>query len=132
VEALPSELTGVADRVTVVLPWGSLLAAVACPFTDSLRGVRRLCRPRGRLTIVLATHPVRDVEETRRLGMPPWDPSSLAATLVRSYADAGLDLVRVRTLDAVQALRWRSTWTRRLAHAGDRSFVEIEARAKNP
>ena len=132
VEALPLELAGAADRVTVVLPWGSLLAAVARPVVDVLRGVRALCRPEGRLTIVLAPHPVRDVEETRRLGMPPLDASCLAATLEQGYADAGFDLVRVRTLDAGQALRWPSTWARRLAHAADRSFVEMEARARNP
>src|SRR5262245_60035341 len=71
VEALPVELSGIADRVTLVLPWGSLLASVARPLVEPLLGVRALCRPGGRLTVVLAPHAVRDVEETRRLGLPP-------------------------------------------------------------
>jgi hypothetical protein len=37
-EDLPAELAGAADRVTVVLPWGSLLAAVARPDPELSRG----------------------------------------------------------------------------------------------
>jgi 16S rRNA (adenine(1408)-N(1))-methyltransferase len=132
VEALPLELGGVADRVTVILPWGSLLAAVVRPSAKVLRGVRTLCRPGARLTIVLAPHPGRDVGETTRLGIPSMEPDSLTGALGEAYADAGFDLVRVRTLDTRQAAQWPSTWTCRLAHTGDRPFVEIEARAKNP
>jgi hypothetical protein len=34
VEDLPPALAGVADQVSVVLPWGSLLAAVALPSVE--------------------------------------------------------------------------------------------------
>jgi 16S rRNA (adenine(1408)-N(1))-methyltransferase len=129
VESLPDELTGVADRITVVLPWGSLLAAVARPVVEVLRGVRSLSRPSGRLEVVLAPHAVRDLEEWRRLGMDSFDPHGLAASLAPGYAEAGFQRVRVRALGPKEVGRWSSTWARRLAHAGDRSFVLIEARA---
>jgi 16S rRNA (adenine(1408)-N(1))-methyltransferase len=132
VEALPAELAGAADQVTVVLPWGSLLAAVARPLADPLRRVRALCRPGGRLTIVLAPHVVRDAGESRRLGLPSLDARLLAATLPQAYAEAGFERVQVRSLDVGKTPQWRSTWMRRLARAGDRSLLEIEALAKNP
>lgn len=56
VESLPRELAAAADRVTVVLPWGTLLAAVAMPSVAVLRGIREISgegptevswRPRG-------------------------------------------------------------------------------------
>ena len=45
IESLPAELGGIADRVTVVLPWGSLLAAVALPSLPALRNLRAVCQP---------------------------------------------------------------------------------------
>jgi len=67
VEDLPRALAGAADRVTVVLPWGSLLAAVAQPSVGVLHGIRDLCQPEAVLTIVLGVDPVRDQAELRRL-----------------------------------------------------------------
>jgi tRNA G46 methylase TrmB len=43
-ESLPSELTVVADRVKVILPWGSLLAAVAAALLD-MPGARAPAEP---------------------------------------------------------------------------------------
>ena len=47
-EALPAELAGIADRVTVVLPWGSLLSAVALPSVEALSGASTSSRPTAR------------------------------------------------------------------------------------
>src|SRR5437867_2289307 len=68
VEDLPLELAGTADRVTVVLPWGSLLAAVAGPRVPALAGIRMLCQPEASLSVVLSVAE-RDRREARRLGV---------------------------------------------------------------
>src|SRR5262249_41752509 len=129
-EALPLELAGTADRVTVVLPWGSLLAAVARPSVDVLRGVRSLCQPQARLTIVLGSHPLRERVQLARLGIPSLDPSGLATTLASAYSEAGFERLDVRAVDRREPSGWPSTWMRRLWFAGDRSFVRIDARAR--
>src|SRR5262245_43860060 len=69
VEALPAQLHGRADQLTVILPWGSLLAAVARPHVPTLAGLRALAREGARLTVVLGPDPVRDRAELRRLGL---------------------------------------------------------------
>lgn len=46
-EAAPGELVGLADALTVLLLWGSLLRAVALPDAAALRALRALCRPRA-------------------------------------------------------------------------------------
>lgn len=130
VEELPRELAGVADRVTVVLPWGSLLAAVARPSVVVLRGVRTLCRPAARLEVVLGHDAARDRTELERLGVPARPLERLGCDLGPDYASAGFTITKARPLGPDQLSRWPSSWARRLAHGSDRSFALIEARAE--
>ena len=127
VEALPGELSGVADQVTVVLPWGSLLAAVARPGAPELAGIRRLCQPGANLSAVLSIAE-RDRREVLRLGLRPLD-GGLLPDLATSYAAAGFDVTSVRPLDGEELAAWPSTWARRLAHGRPRPVVRIDARA---
>jgi 16S rRNA (adenine(1408)-N(1))-methyltransferase len=129
VEELPPELAGLADRVTLVLPWGSLLAAVARPRVDVLVGVRGLCQAAASLSVVLGHDPVRDQAELRRLGLPALDAASLDGTLAAGYAAAGFRLDGVRVMAAEEVASLPSTWARRLAHGPGRRFIRIDATA---
>ena len=126
-EALPSELSGVADQVTVVLPWGSLLAAVARPVAPALAGIRNLCQPGASLSVVLSIAG-RDLREADRLGVPPLDDGHFQ-DLATGYAAAGFDVTSVSQLDLDELAAWPSTWARRLAHGRPRTSVRIDARA---
>jgi SAM-dependent methyltransferase len=127
VEDLPIELARVADRVTVVLPWGSLLAAVAGPRVPALAGIRRLCQPEASLTVVLSVAD-RDLHEARRLGLPPLDGGHLQDLAV-AYAAGGFTVTSVRQLHPDELRAWPSTWARRLAHGQPRPVFQIDARA---
>jgi len=130
IEDLPPELGGIADRVTVVLPWGSLLAAIGRPSVAILQSIRALCRPGASFTAVLGHDPVRDQQEMLRLGLPTLEATRLAGELATGYADAGFALSSVRPMHAAELARWPSTWARRLAHGGPRSFLQIDARVR--
>jgi hypothetical protein len=130
VEAPPPELSGVADRVTVVLPWGSLLAAVARPSPEALLRIRGLCRPGAALTLVLGVDAARDRAEAIRLGLPALDEAHLRGPLSAAYAAAGFAVESVAPLASSQLARWPSTWARRLAHGHARPVFQIEARAR--
>lgn len=118
----PGALEGLAQSLTVLLPWGSLLTAVATAQVAPLRGLTANAR------FVFGYGP-RD-----GVGLPPLD----LATLEAGYAAAGFDLkARFITKDDVRALR--TTWAGRLAFSGiERRFVELaprvdgSARAKGP
>jgi 16S rRNA (adenine(1408)-N(1))-methyltransferase len=127
VEDPPPGLAGCADRVTVVLPWGSLLAAVARPEVEVLRRVRALCQPRAQLTVLLGLDAARDQGELRRLGLPPLGEAVRAVAFAGGYAEAGFTVSRVRALDAAERARYPSTWAARLAYGGSRSFLEVSA-----
>jgi 16S rRNA (adenine(1408)-N(1))-methyltransferase len=128
VEALPPELTGVADHITVVLPWGSLLAAVARPIVPILGSVRALCGRDARLTVVLGVDPSRDQAEACRLDLPILDAPYFEHELARGYAAAGFAVRSVHPLAAEELARWPSSWAKRLAFGQPRPIFQIEAR----
>ena len=127
---LPGELRGVADRVSVVLPWGSLLAAVARPDEQALAGLRGACRPGATLTVVFGADVSRDHGELARLGLPPLEAAVLPERLRDGYAAAGFRLGDVHALPGRELAGWPSSWAKRLAHGGGRTFVELVARAE--
>lgn len=125
VEALPSELDGAADRLSVMLPWGSLLRAVLGPDVPVLRSLRRLCQEKAALEVVVAIDSARDAAELSRLGIDAPSAGKLAA-LAGDYGRAGFALDRVEPADLAAI---PTTWARRLAHGAPRSGWRIHARA---
>jgi hypothetical protein len=128
VEAPPAELAGRAAELTVLLPWGSLLAAALG--SPLLARVRALCREGARLEATLAFDTARDGATLSRLGIPPVSGSQQLAVWLRPrYAAAGFALRHVRPLarETVRALP--STWGRKLAVNAARRFFAVSALA---
>ena len=120
----PGELAGLADRLTLLLPWGSLLRAVALPDAAALAALRALCRPAAELCIVFGYGPP-EAAAIRAFALPALDDLAMPAELQRAYSDAGFAVaVRELTLDEVRALP--TTWAKKLAYSGrSRHFVEL-------
>jgi 16S rRNA (adenine(1408)-N(1))-methyltransferase len=106
VEALPEELVGLADRVTILLPWGGLLRAVMEPEVAVLRGIRTLCRP-GASLLVVAGEPITNA-------------------VVPAYRAAGV-AAQVGPIVPVEVQKLRTTWAARLAFGRPRVFSQIVA-----
>jgi hypothetical protein len=120
-ETLPPELAGCADRVTVVLPWGSLR-----PEIPIVAGVRSLCRGGARLSVVLGLDPVRDRAEAQRLRLPVLDETHLRTTLAAGYSAAGFGALSVSLLAPTQLAAYPSSWAKRLAFGRSRPVYQIE------
>ncbi|HET7291365.1 MAG TPA: hypothetical protein VFM88_02975 [Vicinamibacteria bacterium] len=126
---LPRELDGVANGLTIVLPWAGLLAAVTRPEPAALGAIRRLCRAGATLDVVLALDPRRDRAELQRLGLPALSIPELRLRAAPACEAAGLGLCEVRVLGREELAAWPSTWARRLAHAHPRCVVHLAALA---
>src|SRR5213079_1494518 len=68
--ALAEAPGGLADRLTVLLPWGELLAAVARPDVGALARLRGLCREGAELRVVFGHGPKVDAAAVRDLALP--------------------------------------------------------------
>src|SRR5207245_6638467 len=120
-------LEGAADRLTVFLPWGSLLRAVALPDPAGLALLGRLCRPVAVLEVLLAYDSSLD-PRARELEMPPLSEHRLSAALPIAYAAGGFEATSVERVTRAQVVALDTTWSRRLARGRPRDFWRILAR----
>jgi len=107
-EAPPSELKGLAERVTILFPWGSLLRGCVGRDAAVAAGVAGLVAAGGTLELLLAPAQRDGLESV------PIDAEALASAVARAFDTDGLALVESRPAaeDEIQATR--SSWARRL------------------
>jgi 16S rRNA (adenine(1408)-N(1))-methyltransferase len=125
-EALPPELNGLADLVTVHFPWGSLLRGLLGPDPALLAGLARVLRPGGRLSLLVSST-ARD----RGAGVAPIGEADLRA-LAGPWADHGLALTRVRPATPADVAAAHSTWGKRLDAGRRRPAWLVQARLTPP
>jgi 16S rRNA (adenine(1408)-N(1))-methyltransferase len=121
-EALPEELNGLADLVTINFPWGSLLRGVLGAEPAVLASVARVLRPRGRMELLVSV-----TEHDRASGLSPLGEHDVDA-LAKVYASNGLELRKVRPATAAEVAATRSTWGKRLAAGAQRPTWRITVR----
>ena len=119
-EALPTELDGLVDELTVHFPWGSLLRGLLEPDPRILAGLARLLRP-GRRAVALLSVTPRD----QRPDLPILE-AALAERLASAFDAQGLRLVDWRSASAAEIAVAHSTWASRLGAGRDRPVWRLE------
>jgi 16S rRNA (adenine(1408)-N(1))-methyltransferase len=120
-EALPPELDGLADLVTVHFPWGSLLRGLLKADPAVMAGVVRVMRPGAALSILVSST-ARDAAA----GVAPIGERTLA-DLAADYGGHGLAVTRVRPATPADVAATRSSWGRRLGAGARRPAWLLEA-----
>jgi 16S rRNA (adenine(1408)-N(1))-methyltransferase len=126
VQALPPELDGVADLVTVHFPWGSLLRGLLGADPATMAGLTRVLRPGATLQMLLSST-ARD----RGAGVEPIQAATLHA-LAQSYAALGLAVTQLRPATADDVAAAHSTWGKRLGAGTQRPAWLLRARFASP
>jgi 16S rRNA (adenine(1408)-N(1))-methyltransferase len=107
-ERLPRGLEGLADLVTVNLPWGSLLRGALALDVDAARGIASLVAPGGRVELLLAPA-ARD-----GLAVGVDVVARLEDGLRGDWATFGLDLKEAMPATPAGLAALPTTWVRRL------------------
>ncbi len=124
IENLPPELLGLASKITVLLPWGSLLRAVAKPDLLLLNEIRKLCYEKATIIAVFGYDCATERKLIEELGLSELTPSSLDMCL-RLYSEVGFRSLGWRCLSQEELKIIPSKWAKKLAHGKKRQFVEI-------
>ena len=121
-ERLPDSFDGLADVVTILFPWGSLLRGALGVDHAVATSIARLVAPGRNLSIVLSV-----VERDRAaIGAErPFGPSDVDA-MADAFAPLGLDLTNARRLSPDEIRATGSTWARRLRSDDSRSIYRVE------
>ncbi len=113
-EALPHELDGLADSVTIHFPWGSLLRGLLSADSAVLSGLARVARPNAPVTALLSVT-TRDHLD----GLDSLDAGTFER-LAADYAAHGLTLAEARRATAEDLARSHSSWAKRLGAGASR------------
>jgi 16S rRNA (adenine(1408)-N(1))-methyltransferase len=114
--ALPTELDGLAQQVSIHFPWGSLLTGLLGEGAF-LAGLLRLTRPASRLTVCLNAGALAEAGYSLEAG---------AAQVRRSLIEQGFRVAAAQPLDAAALRACPTTWAKRLAHGRDPRALRIE------
>jgi 16S rRNA (adenine(1408)-N(1))-methyltransferase len=125
VEALPQELYGLADEITINYPWGSLLRALVEPDLSVLRSIRNLAHPDTLFTILINLSVFEDLEYCQKLRLPPLDLARAKTDLVYPYRDAGIHVKKIQILD--KDVPHKTTWGQKLIRGSSRKTLLLEA-----
>jgi hypothetical protein len=125
--ALPPELRGLANRIAINFPWGSLLGALLAGDTGLLSGLAAIARPGEALEIRL---------NGGALAAAGWSFAAGGERVRQVLSGSGFVVQRAVELD-VRALRaCPTTWARRLAFGRDPRALylraEISAQSASP
>jgi len=109
VEELPGLLSGTADRVSVALPWGSLLRGLLLPNVTLLQKISDVLKPVGELELLLSATD----RDSAAAGSSLEDDDDVAR-LAAAYEALGLQVVERRPARESDVDRLSSAWGRRL------------------
>jgi hypothetical protein len=116
---LPDELGGMASKITLNFPWGSLLTGLLDGEPTLLEGLITIARPGAALEIRLNASALTEAGYTLQSG---------GAQVRRALHEAGFDTDDPVLLDSSGLRQCHTTWAKRLAYGRDPRAVYLEAR----
>jgi len=133
-ETLADNLGGVANRVSVILPWGALLRAVALPEISFLGFLRRLCAADAAVEIVFSFDERWDAGQQTRLGFASLQESHVRGALAETYERAGFCVNSIEPIGPSDLRSYGTTWATRLAFGRPRDIwrLRLTAMSESP
>ena len=107
---LPGELGGMASKVTINFPWGSLLTGLLDGEPMLLEGLLAIARPGAALEVRLNGGALAESGYTLEAG---------GARVRRALHEGGFDVDDLLRLDARELRQCHTTWAKRLAYGRD-------------
>ncbi|MCK6539838.1 MAG: class I SAM-dependent methyltransferase [Anaerolineales bacterium] len=115
-QALPYELNGLADRLTVNFPWGSLLESLLNGSPSLINRLDAVTRPRAGMEVCL---------NAEALDSSGWSLESGAERIERALNAAGWKTRSHAFMDARALRSFPTTWAKRLAFGRDPRAIRL-------
>ncbi|MFZ5424567.1 MAG: class I SAM-dependent methyltransferase [Patescibacteria group bacterium] len=124
-ENLPEELENIADTVTINLPWGSLLQAVAKPNETQLNFIKNLLKPRGTLEIIFGYTNEAEPTEFERLNLEHLNKEQILEQIVPEFEKVNFRLKQIDELNKKELSKVESSWGKKLAYGQQRPLFKL-------
>ena len=125
-EALPKELNGAADSVSVYFPWGSLLECVIKPVGETLLKIAKIAKRGAEFTFVTTYSDSYEEGEITRRELPAISKEYFSGESYKSELSAcGFAVEGVEEYDNEYVKQFNSQWAKRLAFGRKRAFYRV-------
>jgi 16S rRNA (adenine(1408)-N(1))-methyltransferase len=118
-QALPHELAGLADEITINFPWGSLLGSLLTGDLALFSGLVTVCKPTASLQVLLNSGALQEAG---------WRLEDGTQEVYRMLCLSGFLVGRPTQLNARDLRTYPTTWARRLAFGRDPRAYCLSAR----
>ncbi len=125
IEILPQELLGMADKVYINMPWGSLLESIVKPVEQNLKNLRSLLKLNGTVEIVFGYAKELEPSEAKRLNLPEISLAYLKSAVIPIYEQLGFELLELQEFGTREMRSIQSTWGKSLQLEEKRHFFRI-------
>lgn len=132
IELLPEELYGLATKVTVILPWGSLLSSIALPDSEAPKKLYDLLKESGELEILFGYAQETEPSEVDRLGLENLSLEYVKANVVPNFLNVGFQGVTISPLQKETLKNFDSTWSKKLSFGQERPLFHLKLTKRPP
>ncbi|MGW4462985.1 hypothetical protein [Micromonospora sp. NPDC004704] len=129
IETVPAELHGIADEVSVLMPWGKLLRGVVQGDGDVCAGLRAVARTGAGLDITVGTSIWRDPVPLEIRELPELTPEYVDTVLAGRLAECGWQVTGAEVISGAEMDRMSSSWARRLGSGNPEVVIHVRATA---
>lgn len=124
-ELLPRDLENTADKVMVILPWGSLLEAVVKPELKTFKNITNLLKPKSELQIIFGYDPDLEPSETHRLDLLSITREYIEGNIISQIKAYNLHVRGLLKVTAEELRTFETTWSKKLALTEDRPLFML-------
>lgn len=128
IEYFPEELIGIADKLTIILPWGSLLQSITNPNYEKTSLISSILKSNGVCEIILGYSQEHEPTETERLELQNLSEDYLKSTVIPMFGKNNLHLTEIKSLGKSDLKSIESTWSKKLSFGNDRPLYQLKFR----
>lgn len=128
IENLPDDFSEIADVLTIILPWGSLLGGIVRGETVIIGKVAGIIKRGGEISIVLGYSAELEPSESERLELPELTPEYVENTIAKAFS------ARITNINGIEILDYSndklgnigSNWAKKLTFGRDRKLYSLK------
>jgi len=126
VEDMPNELSNVADKIYVTLPWGSLLEGIIKGNRHILENLANIAKRQAEFEFCFTYDVFHEATEITKRELPIITTDYINGNLAKSYAACRLKIEKVNMLTEKELRLYPTTWAKRLGYGRMREVFVVK------
>ena len=126
VEDMPNELSNVADKIYVTLPWGSLLEGVIKGNQHILENLANIAKRQAEFEFCFTYDVFHEAAEITKRELPNITMEYIKDCLARNYAVFGFKIEKINMLTEKELRLYQTTWAKRLGFGRMREVFVVK------